>query len=350
MFRAVGSLKICAAKELKPWLEKNVIPAFQESEKSVRINDSDLLFEGSGVLADNLNNNNSSRCDVVIYGSDVSALRAESFDKNKAIYLANSPIVFIGQKEKLAAARKFVGKGENEALSCEDLAKVAAKGRFGRIMEAGQTYRTPKVSTLTVEMSTSNSGQSAYFSCVYSAFDATSAKEIDDALSDKSGEAKEKGLLDFMSTIKFDTDSSGDVKDNFKNAGLGVGSAHLAIATYENYIPELMDAARNANVELEVFYPDIGILSNFPAQVVAKEGTQAYGTAMALLKLAKSKALQSKLPDHGLRPAIAGVPTKEYMPMNIGVGETPRNRADLKKFWEIVGKVEAVKRSGVTKF
>ncbi|MGO9868501.1 MAG: hypothetical protein ACLPJY_12590, partial [Rhodomicrobium sp.] len=41
LYKATGSLKICAANEVKPWLEKDVIPAFQDSEKAVNIRESD---------------------------------------------------------------------------------------------------------------------------------------------------------------------------------------------------------------------------------------------------------------------------------------------------------------------
>jgi len=350
LYKATGSLKICAANEVKAWLEKDVIPTFQESEKAVSIRESDLVFNGSGVLVENWNQNNHDHCDIIILGSDVAALRADSFDKNKATYLAYSPIVIVGQKDKLDAARAYLDKKAGDTLSCGDLATVAAKGRLGRILKQGQSSKLPATSKLTLEMSTSNSGQSAYITCVYSTFDATTAKEVDEALATKESEAGEKSLKDFMNIVKFDVESSSHVKDGFVQSPLGVGGEHLAIFTYESYIPEIKKAAAQNGIELDVIYPAIGILSNFPATIIAKEGTAANETANAFLKLAKSKKMQENLLKYGLRPAVAGIALPDYMPLNIGVGDSPRNRSDLKKFWDIVSSVPSVKDAKLNAF
>ncbi len=350
IYKATGSLKVCAANEVKNWLEKEVIPAFKESEKAVTVRDNDLVFNGSGVLVENWNLNNRDNCDIIVLGSDVAALRAEAFDKNKATYLAYSPIVIVGRKEKLDAARTFLDKKPADALSCGDLATVATKGRLGRILKAGQTTKLPATSRLTLEMSTSNSGQSAFVTCVYSAFDATTAKEVDEALGTKESEVGEKSLKDFMATIKFDVESSSQVKDTFVQSPQGVGGEHLAIFTYESYVPEIKRAASQNGIEVEVIYPAIGILSNFPATIIAKEGTPANETAKAFLKMAKSKKMQENLLKYGLRPSIAGITTPDFMPLNIGVGDSPRNRADLKKFWDIVGTVPSVKDAKMNVF
>ncbi len=93
------------------------------------------------------------------------------------------------------------------------------------------------------------------------------------ALATKESEAGEKSLKDFMNTVKFDVESSSRVKDNFVQSPLGVGGEHLAIFTYKSYIPEIKKAAAQNGIELDVIYPTIGILSNFPATIIAKEGT-----------------------------------------------------------------------------
>ena len=134
LYKATGTLRVCAANEVKPWLEKDVIPAFKENEKAVTIRENDLVFNGSGVLVDNWNQGNRDRCDIIIFGSDVAALRSANYDKNKATSLAYSPIVVVGQKEKLDAAQAYLDKKSGDALSCADLASVAAKGRLGRIL------------------------------------------------------------------------------------------------------------------------------------------------------------------------------------------------------------------------
>ena len=349
-YKATGSLRICAANELRPWLEKDVIPAFKENEKSVTIRESDLVFNGSGVLVENWNQGNRDRCDIIVLGSDVAALRSADYDKNKATSLAYSPIVVVGQKEKLDAAKAYLDKKPGDALSCADLATVSAKGRLGRILKPGQASKLPVTSRLTIEMSTSNSGQSAFITCVYSTFDATTAKEVDEALATTASEPGEKSLKDFMNTVKFDVESSSRVKDEFVQSPLGVGGEHLAIFTYKSYLPEIKKAAAQNGIELEVNYPAIGILSNFPATVVAKEGTPASETANAFLKLAKSKSMQESLLKYGLRPSIAGIAMPDYMPLNIGVGDSPRNRGDLKKFWDIVGSVPSVKDAKMDAF
>ena len=349
-YKATGSLRICAANELRPWLEKDVIPAFKENEKSVTVREGDLVFNGSGVLVENWNQDNRDRCDLIVLGSDVAALRGGSYDKNKATYLAYSPIVVVGQKEKIDAAKAFLDKKPGDALSCADLATVAAKGRLGRILKPGQVSKLPVTSRLTIEMSTSNSGQSAFISCVYSTFDATTAKEVDEALATTASEPGEKSLKDFMNAVKFDVESSSHVKDEFVQSPLGVGGEHLAIFTYESYLPEIKKAAAQNGIELEVMYPAIGILSNFPATIVAKEGTPANETANAFLKLARSKSMQESLLKYGLRPSIAGIAMPDYMPLNIGVGDSPRNRGDLKKFWDIVGSVPSVKDAKMDAF
>ena len=130
-------------------------------------------------------------------------------------------------------------------------------------MKTGQTTKLPATSRLTLEMSTSNSGQSAYVTCVYSTFDATTAKEVDEALGTKESEIGEKAIKDFMNTVKFDVESSSHVKDQFVQSPLGVGGEHLAIFTYESYLPEIRKAASQNGTELEVIYPTIGILQQF---------------------------------------------------------------------------------------
>ena len=347
IFRATGSLRICAANEVKNWIAKDVLPAFQETEKAVSVNlERDVVFSGSGELADALNDSNSNKCDVVIMGSDVSALRASDFEKEKSVSLAYSPIVYIGQKDKLAAARAFLKKGDSDPLSCTDLATVAKEGRLGRIKQGGGTGR------LTLEMSTSNSGQAAYFSCVYSTLDATSGKEVEEALSKPGTKDKEKAIQDAMAAIKFDQSSSERVKDAFVSGdGLQVpGASHLAIATYESYVPEILKLAEDRNVTMEVIYPEISILSNFPAFVVSKPGTPSWESANAFLKTALSLPVQTKLIKYGLRPGKPGIKTPDYMNPNIGVGDSPRNRSDLKKFWDVVGKNPSVLVSKVTNF
>jgi hypothetical protein len=340
-YKAVGSLHICAANEIKPWLVADVIPAFRLSEKAVSIAETDLTFDGSGELADNWNSGNKDKCDIIILGSDVSALRASEFDRTKSVNIAYTPTVFIGQKEKLAAARDYLKKAPSDALSCADLSQVAKKGRMSRL-KPGTNGK------LALEMSTSNSGQTGYISCVYSELNAQSPQEVESSLDGTAGELKQAALRDFMSTVIFEQKSSSKVKDLFiAGEGLGVGAAHLAIASYESYLPEIIKAASANNIEIETIYPAVSILNNFPAFVIAKDGTPASDAAKAFLQMATSTRIQQHLLKYGMRPAQQGITMAPYMNMKIEVGDSPRNRKDLRRLWDVVGKIDAIKSSGV---
>jgi hypothetical protein len=316
IYRATGSLRICAANEVKAWVASDVVPVFRDSEKAVSISERDLIFNGSGELADNWNANNRDKCDVIILGSDVSALRAADFDRTKSINLAYSPTIFVGLKDKFAAA--------------------AARFQVGK---------------LAIEMSTSNSGQTGYISCVYSELNAESPKEVEVALDGAGGEKKQADLRDFMSTVIFEQTSSSKIKDLFISGdGMGVGAAHLAIATYESYLPEITKAAAANNIAIETIYPAISILNNFPAFIIAKEGTPAFDSAKAFLQLATSARIQQQLLKYGLRPAQKGIPLAPYMNMKIEVGDSPRNRRDLRRLWDVVGQVETIRSAGILEF
>ncbi len=344
IYRAIGSLRICAANEVKPWLVNDVAPKFRESEKGIVVSENDLVFNGSGELADGWNNGNKDRCDIIILGSDISALRASDFDRTKSVNMAYTPTVFIGLKEKFATAREFLKKAPTDPLSCSDLVQVAKKGRMSRLKPGG-------VGKLALEMSTSNSGQTGYVSCVYSELNAESAKEVTEALDGADGEKRQTALRDFMGTIIFEQASSSKVKDLFVSGeGLGVGAAHLAIATYESYVPEITKAAAANGIELEVIYPSVSILNNFPAFVIAKDGTKASDAAKAFLQTAASQKMQQQLVKYGLRPALQGIQLPPYMNMKIEVGDAPRNRKDLRKLWDIVGRIDAVRAAGTLDF
>ena len=344
IYRAVGTLRICAANEVKPWLSNDVVPAFKTNEKGVVIGESDLIFNGSGELADNWNIANKDRCDIIILGSDVSALRAADFDRTKSINIAYTPTVFVGLKDKFAAARDFLKKPAGSPLSCHDLAEVAKKSRMSRIKPGG-------IGKLALEMSTSNSGQTGYVSCVYSALNADSPKEVETALDGAGGEQLQADLRDFMTTTVFEQTSSSRVKDLFiAGEGMGVGAAHIAIATYESYLPEITKAAAANSIEIETLYPAISILNNFPAFIIAKEGTPAFDSAKAFLQLATSSRIQANLLRYGLRPAQQGIPLAPYMNMKIEVGDSPRNRRDLHRLWDVVGRIDTIRAAGILDF
>jgi hypothetical protein len=351
LYSATGSLRICAANEVKAWITdpNGVLEKFKASAQSVSVRESDLIFTGSQELADDLNNGNANRCDLVIFGSDVAALRASAFEKAKSTSLAYSPIIYVGQKSKLNAARNFLGKQPTDSLSCLDLAKVGQQRFLGRIDKSASN----KVAKLTVEMSTSNSGQAGYFSCVYSTLMATTASDVEQALATPDGAKSEKDIQDFMQNITFLKDkSSGAVISDFIGGG-GTqipGAAHLAVITYEMYLPKIQDAAKTANVEMEWMYPDVGVLNNFPAIIVANPTSNQAKAAKAFLQVAMSKQSQSTLPKYGLHPAIPGIPLADYMKADVGAGDAPTSRANLRKVWDVVGQNANVQASGILNF
>ncbi|PWU17983.1 MAG: hypothetical protein C5B49_07960 [Bdellovibrio sp.] len=340
IYRARSAIHICSASELKKWIEDSVIPAYKE-RSGIPLKASDITFKGSGELADRLNDGNRDKCDLVIFGSDVSAFRAKDFTKADAKDMANSPTIFVGMKDKIDLARQHLKKQQNDKLTCSDLATVAQIEHAGRI-DPEKDY----LGSLTLELSTSNSGQSMYVSCLYSELDAYKPAEVEAKLNDKTSEEAEKRIRDFMKAIKFDVDKSGDVKDSFLlGEGDGrPGLAHLAIATYEYYLPEIAENFKNNGSEYEVIYPPISILNNFPAMIVAKEGTEGFKTANDLRDFMRSKEMQSKLPSLGFRPAVTGIDVKSgpfYGLMNFKerIGRPPASSHALGKLWDVVREV-----------
>lgn len=333
-YKAVTSPRICAANEVKDWFVKDVIPAFQQKD-GLTVRPENLVFDGSEKLVANWNNNNSDRCDLIVLGSDVAALRGTDFSKTSRVELAYSPIVIVGQKDRLDAARAFLKKSPGDKLSCPELAEVSAQGRLGRIKPGGGTKK------INLEMSISNSGQSAYVSCVYSEFDAVEPKEVVEGLVKTDGKEKEDRIKKFMGQVIFEQPSSSKVKDLFINDANGVGGGHLAIFTYESYVKEIKQKAAVNQTEIEVLYPAISVLNNFPAQILAAEGTNENTAAKSFLQVAKSKAMQSKLVGYGLRPTLADIALdRDYMKADIDVGESPRNRGDLHQLWDVVGRIQ----------
>jgi hypothetical protein len=66
------------------------------------------------------------------------------------------------------------------------------------------------------------------------------------------------------------------------------------------------------------------------------------------MQLATSMRMQQHLLMYGMRPARQGLTLPSDMNVKIEVGDSPRNRKDLRQLWDIVAKLDAVKLSGVT--
>ncbi len=337
-----GQITLCTATELKDWISGEVIPRFKEAAPLIGVK---VEAHGSGELADAMNANNSMKCDVVIFGSDVAGLRWKGFEAAKRTPVAYSATVWVGEKDKLDAARSFLGKSAGATLSCTDLAKAAAQGRYSKIKEGGQ-------GKLDLEMTTSNSGQSMYVSCVYSIVDALDPKEVEQKLN--ANPALEDQVREFFKVVKFDVDSTTSLtvkpEGEFMHPN-GVGYKHLAIATYESFLPQLNEEFTKQGKQIEAIYPAISILNNFPAVRVTTEGKNGEATT-ALLQFLLSQDAQGQLPRLGFRPANPKVDysrdgVAKFFNNKIEVGDAPRTQQALRDLWGIVSQEP---KAGAVKF
>jgi hypothetical protein len=91
-----GEITVCAASELKDWINTEVLPRFNERAPLISVK---IEAHGSGELPDALNAGNSMQCDILIAGSDVAALRWKGYDIGKRTPVAYSATVWVGDKE-----------------------------------------------------------------------------------------------------------------------------------------------------------------------------------------------------------------------------------------------------------
>lgn len=336
-----GEITLCVATELKDWINKAVVPSFKQKAPRISVK---IEAHGSGELADAMNAGNTMKCDLFIAGSDVSALRWKGFDITKRKSIAYSAVVWVGDKEKLDAARAFLGKPAASPLGCGELAKVAGEGRYSKLKQDGK-------GKVDLEMTTSNSGQSMYVSCVYSMVDALDPDEVEQKLNAKP--ELEDEVRAFFKQVKFDVDSTTTLtmkpEGDFLHPN-GIGYKHLAIATYESFLPELDKRFTAEGKTMEALYPPVSILSNFPAVAVTTEGKNGKAAA-ALMSFLLGTEAQSQLPRYGFRPSNPKVdysadPVAKYFKTNIEVGDAPSSQRLLREMWDIVSgeaKAQAVK-------
>jgi len=336
-----GEITVCVATELRDWINETVVPRFKEKAPRISVA---IEAHGSGELADAMNAGNSMKCDVLIPGSDVSAMRWTGFDIQKRTPIAYSATVWVGDKEKLDAARSFLGKEPDAPLSCSDLASVAAEGRYSKIKEGGK-------GKLDIEMTTSNSGQSMYVSCVYSIVDAFDPAEVEQKLNQDPG--LEDQVRAFFNAVKFDVDSTTTLTTKAEGGFMhpnGVSYNHLAIATYESFLPAIDKKLAEQGKQMEAIYPNISILNNFPATRITTEGKNGKATK-AFVDFLLSAEAQKDLPRFGFRPANPKVdyssdPIAKYFNNDIEVGDSPASQQMLRDLWAIVSdqpKAQAVK-------
>ena len=326
-----GEITVCTAKELQGWMKELVVPEFKKKAPRIEI---EIKAHGSGALVDAMNNGNMMECDILITGSDISALRWKDYDINNKSYIAYSPTVWVGDKEKLDAARTFLGKVAGDPMNCTDLAKVAEQRRYGRIQEGGK-------GKIDLEMTTSNSGQSMYVSCVYSILDAIDPADVEDRLN--ADPASEDQVREFFKAVKFKVPSTttltlkGDGQFIHPN---GVGYKHLAIATYESLLLPLSKVFADQGRTMEVIYPSIIILNNFPAVRITTEGKNGLATEAFVRYLTGTEAQQA-IVGYGFRPANPSVkygdePAAKFFNTDIEVGDPPTSRQMLRDLWDIV--------------
>lgn len=333
-----GEIHLCVAKELRDWITNAVLPAFNKRASLISVV---IDAHGSGELANAMNAGNTMGCDILIPGSDISAMRWKGYDINKKIPVAYSPTVWVGDKEKLDAARAFLKKAPGESLSCNDLAQVAAEGRYSKIKKDGK-------GRLELEITTSNSGQSMYISCVYSIADALDPKEVEDKLN-KNPELEDK-IKAFFNEVTFQQDSTTTLtlqeEGGFMHPN-GIGYKHIAIATYESLLPQLDREFIKQGKVMEVIYPSVSVLNNFPAVRITTEGKNGKATE-AFLNYMLSEEAQHMLLLYGFRPAnpkvsYVGDPISKYFNSNIEIGDAPATRQLLRDMWAIVSSMDKAK-------
>lgn len=329
-----GEITVCVAKELKGWITEEVVPKFKDKAPLISV---EIEAHGSGDLVDAMNAGNTMGCDILIPGSDVSAMRWSGFDIGKRKPVAYSATVWVGDKEKLDAARAFLGKDMSAHLTCSDLAEVAAQGRYSKIKEGGK-------GKLDIEMTTSNSGQSMYVSCVYSIVDALDPQEVEEKLN-ANPELEDK-VRAFFKEVRFELPSTTTLtmkpEGQFMHPN-GIAYKHLAIATYESFLPALDKEFTEQGRQMEVLYPTISILNNFPATRITTEGKNGNAT-QAFLDYMLGLQAQDDLARFGFRPANPKVdysasPMAKYFNSDIEVGDAPMSQQMLRDLWDIVSEM-----------
>ena len=333
-----GKITVCSATELKGWMNELVVPKFKE--KAPRI-DVKIEAHGSGKLIDAMNAGNTMGCDILIPGSDVSGLRWKSFADHKRQYVAYTPTVWVGDKTKLDAARTHLGKQPGAPLNCSDLSAVSTERRYSKIKQGGK-------GKLDLEMTTSNSGQTMYVSCVYSILDAIDPADVEDQLNEKP-ELEDK-VRAFFKSVKFQLPSTTTLTLKGEGQFLhpnGVSYKHLAIATYESLLPELAKSFESQGKEMEVIYPPISILNNFPVMRVTNTGKNGKATE-AFVAYLTGKEAQAGIVNYGFRPANPTVkygkePATKFFNKDIEVGDAPSTQQMLRDLWDIVSDEEKSK-------
>jgi len=326
-----GEITVCTAKELKGWITEEVVPKFKQKAPSI---DVDIEAHGSGELVNAMNAGNTMKCDILIAGSDVAAMRWSDYDIAKRRPIAYSATVWVGDKEKLDAARASLGKSTGEQLGCSDLAAVADQGRYSKIKEGGK-------GKVNIEMTTSNSGQSMYVSCVYSIADALDPEEVEEKLN--SDPSIEDRIRAFFKEVRFQLPSTTTLTTKAEGQFLhpnGIAYKHLAIATYESFLPVLDKEFMEQGKQMEVIYPTVSILNNFPSVRITTDGKNGKATA-AFVSYMLSEEAQAGLVRFGFRPAnpkvdVQGSEMAKYFNNNIEVGDAPTNQQMLRDLWEIV--------------
>lgn len=108
---------------------------------------------------------------------------------------------------------------------------------------------------------------------------------------------------------------------------------HLAIATYEALLPQLSKVFVDQGKQMEVIYPPIIILNNFPAVRLTTEGKNGMATEAFVEYLTGAEAQQA-IVAYGFRPAnplvkYGSEPAAKFFNTDIEVGDAPSSQQML---------------------
>jgi ABC-type sulfate transport system substrate-binding protein len=126
----------------------------------------------------------------------------------------------------------------------------------------------------------------------------------------------------------------------------GIGYKHLAIATYESFLPQLEQEFTKQGKVMEVIYPSVIILNNFPAVRITTEGKNGKATQAFMDYLLGADA-QTALLQFGFRPAnpkidYSSYPVSKYFRNDIEIGDAPATQQLLRDLWDIVSNMPGV--------
>ena len=228
-----------------------------------------------------------------------------------------------------------MNKATDAPLSCEELAKVAKEERYGKIQGGG-------TGGLDIAIGGGNGGQMMSLACLYSTVGGFDAQSVAQKFQDNKGAGEAMGY--FFQVAKWDNGTTASLTlgqtGEFMHPN-GIAYKHLAIASYENFLPELDKRFTSQGKQLDVIYPPVTLINNFPAVRLTTEGRDGQATA-AFLAFMLDRPAQQKLADFGFRPANPQVDYRQstsakYFNNKMEVGDAPADSQALANLWRLLG-------------